>query len=55
MTSKKLHPIILPNFRCRPCFVNGTPIALEIFPLAAEMPKALFQENENPNFLDINY
>ncbi len=29
------------------------PIAREIFPFAAEIPTARFQENENPNFLPI--
>ena len=52
--SKKIHPIIRPNFLCLPCLVNGTPMALDTLPLAAEMPKALFHENEKPNFLAIS-
>lgn len=47
------HPIAFPTFLCRPCFVSGIPIDLEILPLAAEIPNALFAEKEKPNFLPI--
>lgn len=45
------HPIALPTFRCLPPRVRGIPVALEILLFAAEIPDALFQENENPYFL----
>jgi hypothetical protein len=46
-------PNACPAFRCLPPRVKGMPIAREIFPFAAEIPTARFQENENPNFLPI--
>ena len=45
----------LPIFLCLPCFVSGIPVFLEILPLAAEIPNALFQENEKPCFLPISH
>ena len=51
------HPppvIILPIFRCLPLFVNGIPVAREIFVLNLVMPVARFQENP-PLFMDSSY
>jgi len=45
------HPAALPTFRRRPDLVNGMPVTREIFPFAAEIPRARFAENEKPNFL----
>lgn len=40
-----------PNFLSRPDFVRGTPIALLIFALTAEIPSARFRDGlANPNF-----
>lgn len=36
---------ILPTLRCRPLFVSGIPVALEILDLARVTPIARFQEN----------
>ena len=44
------HPSARPVARCRPDFVSGMPIFLEILALAADIPKARFQEKEKPNF-----
>jgi len=44
------HPIARPAARCRPDFVSGMPIFLESLTLAADIPKARFQEKEKPNF-----
>lgn len=41
-------PIARPILRWRPDFVSGTPICRESFPFAAEIPVALFQENDTP-------
>jgi len=38
----------LPILRCLPLLVVGIPVNRAILFLAAEMPKALFKENENP-------
>src|SRR5438105_11675726 len=40
-----------PALRCRPDLVSGIPMARDSLPLADEMPKARFQENDRPNFL----
>lgn len=45
------HPSDLPNFRCLPERVSGTPSLRESLPLAADNPLALFHDHENPNFL----
>jgi len=45
------HPMARPNFLCRPDRVKGIPIFREIRLFAPEIPRARFQENENPNFL----
>jgi hypothetical protein len=44
-------PKARPTLRWRPWRVKGMPILREILPFAAEMPNALFQEKEKPNFL----
>ena len=36
---KTLQPIALPTFRCLPCRVKGTPIALDNLPFAADTPR----------------
>ena len=52
MASKGIqHPNAFPALRRRPPRLNGIPNARDNFPLADEMPKALFIENEKPNFL----
>ena len=40
------HPLeaVRPTFCCLPLLVNGTPIFLEMFDFAPEIPVALFQE-----------
>lgn len=43
-----------PILRSKPCLVVGIPVALATFPLAALMPTARFNENENPNFISYN-
>ena len=42
------HPKERPIFRWRPDLVSGIPICRESFPLAAEIPNALFNENDTP-------
>lgn len=39
-----MHPNVFPTLRCRPDFVNGTPILLEIFDFAEDTPKARLKE-----------
>ena len=39
-----------PILRWRPERVSGTPSLRDSLPLAADMPNALFHENEKPNF-----
>jgi hypothetical protein len=46
-------PAALPTFRWRPDLVSGMPVARDIRPFAAEIPRARFAENEKPNFLPI--
>jgi len=46
--------INLPNFRSWPWLVVGIPIERAILPLAPEIPRARFQENERPNFLPMH-
>ena len=47
------HPRARPAILCRPDLVNGMPIFRDSLALAAEMPRARFQEKEKPNFLPI--
>jgi len=47
------HPIALPIFLCHPDFVNGRPIFLDILFFIPDIPIALFQKNEIPNFFPI--
>ena len=49
MIRAKQQPMARPNFLCRPDRVSGIPIFLEILPLAPEIPRARFQENEKPS------
>jgi len=49
----KEQPAAWPHFLCLPCFVSGTPILRDILFFAAEIPTALFQEKDRPNFLPI--
>jgi len=44
-------PVMRPILRCLPDRVRGMPIARDSFPLAAEIPLALFHDQERPNFL----
>ncbi len=46
---------ILPSFLSTPDLLVGMPVSLANLDLAAEMPKALFQEKENPKFLAIGF
>lgn len=43
IASSYLIPKSLPNFRCLPDLVSGTPMDLEILDLAAEMPSSRLQ------------
>jgi hypothetical protein len=58
MTTKMIargmqQPDAAPNFLCLPCLVEGIPVAREILPFTADIPVALFQEKDVPNFLPI--
>jgi hypothetical protein len=41
-------PAAAPNFLCRPCLVNGTPMLRDMFALVLDIPRARFSENDNP-------
>ena len=50
LRSESCTPIARPIFRWRPDRVRGTPSWRESLALAAEIPRARFQEKENPYF-----
>ena len=47
-TKNTQQPSIRPSFRCRPERVRGMPVRRDSRALAAEIPRARFQENDKP-------